>query len=82
MNKKLLFLFLFVGIAFAGYLGGRLVASTDMFYIETPFWGKIQCMDFEHLNGTNTFCWNGYGASMVRIENKINQTLNVSVTIQ
>jgi hypothetical protein len=70
MNKLLLLLLsvLLLGTVYAAYLGGRELIPTDMFYITTPYWGKIQCIDFEHLNGTMTYCFNGFGASMTRKE--------------
>ena len=64
---------LFIGVVFAEYLGGRLVHFTDRFYVETDYWGKIDCFQFPCLNGTCLYCLNGnYRSGLVYMQESSN----------
>jgi hypothetical protein len=66
-------------IVFAEYLGGRLVPFIDRFYVQTDYWGKIDCFQFECMNGSCLFCLNGnYRSGLVYVENIKNNTLNLT----
>ncbi|MFA5406689.1 MAG: hypothetical protein WC307_05020 [Candidatus Nanoarchaeia archaeon] len=55
-------------VVFAAYLGGRLMPLIDRFYVETDYWGKIDCFEFECMNGSCLFCLNGvYRSGLVYV---------------